>query len=101
MPAVSNSKTRAIVVTNAAIAALARPPGLHAAPSLMLWHFARELPIGGAHVNMSALASELGISTVHASKSIRTLLEAGFIVRGPKDGMHYHYSLNPAYFHLL
>lgn len=91
----------AVVVTERALELLATRQGLHGAKSFLLWHLIQALPKGGGHLSLTDLSQTLGLSRVHTTNAMRTLLEAGFLLRGPKSGSLYHYQLNPAYFHLL
>lgn len=92
---------RSVVVTERALAILAKPPGVHGAPALLLWHLVQSLPIAGEYLSLTAVAEHTGISRVHATNAMRELLEKGFIVRGTKEGTLYRYQLNPVYFHVL
>jgi biotin operon repressor len=97
----ANRDRRAVVLTERALAQLARPPGISGVPSLLLWHLVQSLPVAGEFLSVTALAEQLGISRVHATNAMHGLLEQGFIIRGAKSGLLYRYQLNPAYFHLL
>lgn len=92
---------RAVALTDIALKLLSTPPGLQAAPSLLLWHLVGNLPPAGDHVNLSLIAEKIGLSRVHATKSMTVLLKTGCILRGPKRGIFHHYQLNPAYFYIL
>ena len=92
---------RAVVLTEAALEYLARPPGLDAGPSLLLWHLVKGLPVGGSYLSLTDLAQGIAMSRVHVTNGMKQLLRDGLILRGPKQGLLYRYELNPAYFHLL
>lgn len=92
---------RAIVLTERGIVFLSKPPGLTAAPSLLLWNLVKLLPVAGQSMNLSQLAVELGLTRVTVTNAMQELLTAGFVLRGPKVGKVHTYKLNPAYFHQL
>lgn len=92
---------RAIVLTERAIVTLAKPPGLTAAPALLLWNLVRLMPVAGLPLNLSQLAADLDLTIATVTNAMQTLLTAGFVQRGSKVGRVYIYKLNPAYFHHL
>jgi DNA-binding transcriptional ArsR family regulator len=92
---------RAIVITDRAITMLANPPGLTAAPALLLWNLTRLLPATGQPLNLSELAVEFGLTRVTVTNAMKKLLTTGLVLRGPKVGKVHIYKLNPAYFHHL
>lgn len=91
----------AIVLTERGISFLAKPPGLTAAPALLLWHLVSLLPPAGQLLNLSQLAGDLGLTIPTVTNGMQTLLKAGFVLRGPKVGRVHTYKLNPAFFHHL
>lgn len=95
------SASRAIVLTERAIASLAKQPGLTQATALLLWKLVGLLPISGQPLNLSLLADELGLTIATVTNGMQTLLKAGFVLRGPKVGRLHTYKLNTAYFHHL
>lgn len=93
--------SRAIVLTERGITKLAKPPGLTAAPALLLWNLVRQLPATGQALTLGQVADELGLTRVTVTNAMQELLTAGFIQRGPKVGRVHVYKLNPAFFHHL
>ena len=47
------------------------------------------------HVCQADLAKDLGMQRSNVSSAIKRLVEAGVIVKGPKDGINCTYQLNP------
>lgn len=67
----------------------------------VLWHLVTILPPGGQAVNHGDIVKSLSISAKWAQQSMSKLAESGFLIRGPKIGLSYHYKLNPAFFRIL
>jgi predicted transcriptional regulator len=69
--------------------------------TLVLWTLVANIPVTGDVVVHSELEKNLSLSHSTVSTAIRRLRETGFLVRGVKSGVSYHYKLNPVYFRLL
>lgn len=68
---------------------------------LVLWHLVTELPVAGDVVSKAALEQKLAITRAQVSNTIKRLCEVGFLMRGTRLGLSYHYKLNPAFFRIL
>lgn len=94
-----NSKQeRNIVLTALCLRALA---GLEKQESIVLWHLALTLPSAGEVVSNAGLGRELVIHVVSIARILKRLRELGFLMRGAKVGVSYHYKLNPAFFRII
>jgi len=91
---------RTLVVTANGIKAL-RTKVLKQTEQLLLWHLVSSLPIAGDVVSHTKLGVELSIDPSNISKTIKRLRELGFLTRGVKIGLSYHYKLNPAFFRVI
>lgn len=91
---------RSIVITELGLRSLRRFP-LSKVEGAILWHLADELPLAGNVVSKTALGSTLGIRTEQVTRTMKRLCEVGFLSRGPKIGVSYHYKLNSAFFRIL
>lgn len=89
---------RNIVLTTSCLRALA---GLEKQESSVLWHLVLTLPIVGEVVSNADLGRELLIDVASISRILKRLRELGFLMRGAKVGVSYHYKLNPAFFRIL
>lgn len=89
-----------VIVTSAGLKALNDKP-MSKAEHSALWELAVSLPPSGAVVSRSDIASRIFASTAHVNKAIKTLCRHGFLLRGQKEGVSYHYRLNPAYLRLF
>ncbi len=96
----SNSSARTLVVTSVGLKTLAQNP-LSKIEGQTLWHLASTLPaLGGVVVN-SVMAEEISATQIHLNRVMKRLCEIGFLMRGPKVGLSYHYKLNPAFLRIL
>lgn len=94
-----NSKQeRNIVLTTSCLRALA---GLEKQESFVLWHLALTLPIAGEVVSNAGLGRELSIHVVSITQILKRLRELGFLMRGAKVGVSYHYKFNPVFFRII
>jgi DNA-binding MarR family transcriptional regulator len=93
--------SRAIVLTERGINVLAKPPGLRAAESLLLWSLIKRLPPAGDLQSLGQLADDLGLSRVTVTRSMRELIAAGLVQRTSHPGDIHLYKLNSACFHYL
>lgn len=69
--------------------------------SIVLWHLAQTLPVIGEVVSNANLERELLIGNSDIAKVMKRLRELGFLMRGAKVGVSYHYKLNPAFFRII
>ena len=67
----------------------------------ILWHLVSSLPPAGQVVNHGDIVKSLSISARWAQQSMHQLTESGFLIRGPKIGVFYHYKLNPVFFRII
>lgn len=94
-----NSKQeRNVVLTTLCLRALA---GLEKQESNVLWHLALTLPIVGEVVSNAGLGRELLIDVASITRILKRLRELGFLMRGAKVGVSYHYKFNPAFFRII
>lgn len=91
---------RSILLTDSGLHALKNNP-LTKAENMILWHLVSTLPIAGNVVSKAALEQELSITRAQLSNVIKRFCEIGFIVRGARIGISYHYKLNPLFFRIL
>ena len=91
---------RSIVITDLGLRALGRFP-LSKIEGAILWHLANQLPLAGDVVAKTALGAALSIRTEQVTRTMKRLCELGFLARGPKIGVSYHYKLNPVFFRIL
>lgn len=69
--------------------------------STVLWHLALTLPIVGEVVSNAGLGRELLIDVASITRILKRLRELGFLMRGAKVGVSYHYKFNPAFFRII
>lgn len=91
---------RSIVITELGLRSLRRFP-LSKVEGAVLWHLAGQLPFAGNVVSKTALGATLGIRTEQVTRTMKRLCDVGFLSRGPKIGVSYHYKINPAFFRIL
>lgn len=96
----STKQDRNLVITPICLKAL-RGTSLGKGELAVLWYLASTLPSMGDVVSHATLGKELSINAGNTSKFVRHLREIGFIMRGSKVGVSYHYKLNPAFFRIL
>jgi DNA-binding MarR family transcriptional regulator len=92
--------SRNVVITSAGLRALQD----HAMPRVanqVLWHLVNELPPNGEIVSKAALEEKLSITRPQLSNTIKYLCQAGFLARGARHGLSYHYKPNPVFFRIL
>lgn len=92
--------TRSVVLTSGGLHGLARSP-LSKVESLILWHLVAVLPISGDIISQSQLAADLAIALRQVNRTMKRLCTLGFLMRGAKVGLSYHYKLNPAYIRII
>lgn len=96
----SEKKDRNLVLTTICLRVL-RTTSLTATESRILWHLASTLSVAGEIVSISLIGKEVLIDAANVNRVIKHLCELGFLMRGPKLGVSYHYKLNPAYFKII
>ena len=69
--------------------------------NIILWHLVQTLPIVGDVVSNAELGRELSIDRGDIARVMKRLRELGFLMRGAKVGVSYHYKLNPAFFRII
>jgi hypothetical protein len=91
---------RSIIVTEKGLDAFTRHL-LSKVDSLVFWHLVKTLPVAGAVVSKAVLEKELKTSRVQLTNVIKRFCEAGFLIRGPRMGVSYHYKINPMFIRFL
>ena len=89
-----------VILTDTAIRALLNKP-LSKAESIALWWFVANLPAAGDVISLAKLAETLKVPRARLSQTTKKLCEIGFIVRGTKITLSYHYKLNPVFIRIL
>lgn len=93
-------RTNSVILTEAAISALLTKP-LSKAESIALWWLVANLPVAGDVISLASLADALKVPRARLSQNIKRLCEIGFLVRGTKIALSYHYKLNPVFIRIL
>lgn len=93
-------KERSFIVTDSGLRSLLRYR-MTKVETTVLWHLVASLPPGGDTVSKAVLAEQLSITRVQATLTVKRLCELGFLMRGPRLGLSYHYKVNPALFRFL
>ncbi len=96
----SANRERTVVLTANALRVL-KNTLLKQPESLALWYLVSALPPMGSVVSNVDLGKELTIKANHISTAMKRLCELGYLMRGPKVGLSYHYKLNPSFFRIL
>jgi len=96
----SNRFKGTVILTEAAVRALNEKP-LSKVESMVLWHLVITLPVTGAVTSNASLGETLAITRTRMSQTMKLLCEIGFLLRGPKIGVSYHYKLNAAFIKVL
>lgn len=91
---------RNVVLTSGGLKALSQNP-LSKVEGIVLWHLVVSLPVAGDVVSKAALDPLLSVTQHQINRAMKRLCELGFLTRGPKIGVSYHYKLNPAFFRIL
>lgn len=91
-------RERNIVLTTLCLRALVE---LEKRESNVLWHLAQTLPVVGEIVTNADLGREFSMDVSNIAKVMKRLRELGFLMRGAKVGVSYHYKLNPAFFRII
>lgn len=96
----SNRFKGTVILTEAAMRALNEKP-LSKVEGMVLWHLVATLPVAGAVVSNADLGEILAITRTRMSQTMKLLCEIGFLLRGSKIGVSYHYKLNPSFIKVL
>jgi DNA-binding MarR family transcriptional regulator len=89
-----------VILTDTAIRAFLNKP-LSKAESIALWWLVANLPPAGDVMSLASLAETLKVPRARMSQTVKRLCEIGFLVRGVKLGISYHYKLNPVFVRIL
>lgn len=89
---------RTVVLTEMAIKTL-QEHALSKVENATFWSLAGTLPPTGEIVSHADL--EKKVAATNLGPIMKRLCELGFLMRGPKVGVSYHYKLNPAFFRIL
>ncbi len=87
---------RSFIVTNQGAMALLRHP-MTMMQSKVFWHLIITLPPSGEIVSKADLEAKLGITRPRITLTMKQFCEKGFLLRGVKVGLSYHYKVNPAF----
>lgn len=96
----SQKAERNVVVLAPGIKAL-RTKLLKQAEYLVLWRLVDSLPPMGEVISHAELSRKLSIAPPRVSTTMKRLCELGFLMRGAKVGVSYHYKLNPVFFRII
>lgn len=88
------------MITSAGLRTICENP-LTKAQNTILWHLLRTMPLGGNRVSHIELAHRLSINHIRVGQTMRYLCKIGFITRSPRDGINYHYTVNPVLIKIL
>lgn len=91
---------RTVVITYSGLEALQRRP-LTKTESLVLWQLVSGLPPTGRIISLAELGRSLSITNGQTATATKQLCQTGFLLRGARIGLSYHYKLNPAFFRIL
>lgn len=91
---------RTVIIAELGLSALQRNP-LSKVDGTVLWHLVDTLPPTGAIISKVDLETMLSISHVQINNTLKRLCEIGFLLRGEKIGVSYHYKLNPTFLKVL
>lgn len=91
---------RTIFITHAGLLALSKHP-LTKAETIILWHLIMILPAAGTAVSHVDLAKEVAVNNIKVGSTLKRFCEIGFLVRGPRLGLNYHYKLNSLFFRII
>lgn len=94
------SNERTVLITGAGLRALEQNPFTRA-ETILLWHLAKHLPVTGDAVSHVAIGKATAIGNIKVGKAMRLFCEAGFLIKGPRIGINYHYKLNPLFLRIL
>jgi len=89
-----------VLLTDTGVHAFTKNP-LSKAESMILWHLVSNLPSSGAVVENAELSESLKITRTRVSQTMKYLCEIGFLIRGAKFGVSYHYKINPSFIRVL
>lgn len=89
---------RAVVLTEMGVDLLQKHP-LSKVENITFWSLVGSLPLSGDIISHSDL--EKKVAATNLGPVMMRLCKIGFLVRGPKFGVSYHYKLNPALFRII
>jgi len=89
-----------LILTDSAVRAFVANP-LSKAESLVLWELLSTIPVSGEVVSNAELSERLKVTRQRISPIMQHLCEIGFLIRGEKFGVSYHYKLNPSFIRVL
>ena len=92
--------SRNVVITSAGLRAL-QENAMPRVANQVLWHMVNELPVTGEVVSKARLEERLAVTRAQLSNTIKYLCQVGFLMRGARHGLSYHYKPNPAFFRIL
>lgn len=88
------------LITDVAVKSFLEKP-LSKAEGIALWWLVANLPAAGKVLSLAELGELLKVPRSRISLTIRKLCETGFLIRGSKVGLSYHYKLNPSFIRVL
>lgn len=91
---------RSILLTELALRSLRQSP-LSKVEGVILWHLVDSLPVVGEVISKAEFESTLSVAPAQANRAMKRLCELGFLMRGQKIGVSYHYKLNPTFFRII
>ena len=92
--------SRNVVITSVGLHAL-QDHAMTRVNNQVLWYLVNTLPPAGEVVSKAELEGRLSITRAQLSNTIKYLCQIGFLMRGGRFGLSYHYKLNPAFFRIL
>jgi DNA-binding MarR family transcriptional regulator len=92
--------SRNVVITCAGLRAL-QDQAMTRVANQVLWYLVNELPPNGEVVSKAGLEEKLSVTRAQLSNTIKYLCQAGFLMRGARCGLSYHYKPNPVFFRIL
>ena len=99
-PFAMEKKRRSVTITGKGLEAFSKHL-LSKVDSLVLWHLIKTMPVTGSVISKAALERELKTSRVQLTNVIKRFCEIGFLIRGPRTGVSYHYKINPMFIKFL
>ncbi|MDA8172205.1 MAG: hypothetical protein M0Z48_10325 [Nitrospiraceae bacterium] len=91
---------RTILITAAGLKAL-RKSSLTKVENIVFWYLIESIPLAGNLISHVDLGEKVSVNNVRIGRIMKRFCEIGFLIRGVKMGLNYHYKLNPAFFRIL
>jgi len=88
------------ILTDSAIKTLMEKP-LSKAEGATLWWLVAKMPPAGEVISLAEVAETLKVPKSRMTLTIKHLCEIGFLVRGPKSGLSYHFKINPVFIRVI